>query len=1122
MLEASIPHLIENSRHRGSRKHLHLLNNHKTGIKRRRHHYESLQDSADHTPIGSQTDKHLAHSDASSSENLSDFDSTDSSFGSNDHHSDIYEDDENSEIAFDSLSQRNDLVAVSQKDGSDVSKDSSLVPISYKTTRERINRTDQLYSARIHSHHVQLKWDVPEEADQPHMMYLGNPSNDIKQKLKAKKQDLAAVTIHNGFSEIFIECEPLMFCSPRGFDWIASKFDDPNLPKQLLRDFNEVYEQLKEGLHFLSVTSESPIEFDKDIVFAAFEAYFKSFTGCFVYSFQELDTIVFREFGEHLPFDGTQYDTPDDELIDPFNRDPAEFTPTKHSDATKNFDNSYRGSAITGLNGYAEKLTIAAVTALGTVLLCCDSNPSSPNLASYKLATKYVSTAKYYFEKYSTIGNCIVGIKGTVMLLFLFNGFLDFKPVVTLSAIGVRLAQEIGLHRKESYANVPIRESIYRVNTWWILYCTEKDVCMKLNRPSCLFDGDISTPLPLPFAFSKLSNSMYINKINVLASLVRLYRIWNRLKSDMLSPLSELTIKERLVKHVMYEREIEAWKSTLPVEFRPDSSSNTSLLGIQIHTNMSNLVFRHLVFYTHATYFYIICALYRHISIHPSWIYRFTSDAEDSQTNSANDTPMNSGMSADDKAKGSESANEPVSSKKPAGKTSKKGTSSAGDNENINLEYHDLSGFDVATVASLLNEAQESHTNGKLRRTFSKNGVKLSIRRIALENPRLLQADKICVAASRKTTEIMLRAYPWCFVSIWHLSFFGLNAFVSFFVSSVFSPLDNNTIDNLSYIWNLMEVYGQLYNNTQGYMVQASLRPMMSRMAESLTKYVEKKRKDANIKDYQVPEFVSAISGYVNKRNEPFHSDAKTSDLGNNKTGAGTQSQSNQDSAATPSSNQSLLSANQNSQQPADQFAGMSTDFNTPTSPEFAAQLYSQGTGSQLPSYIVQPTPDQNRNLPESLSPFLKPNFYASNNKLRKSSVIGASTPGSLFDASGMGMQAPSPSLTATTGMFSLNGSGQHISSVNKPGPHPQNSEPINSSNGSITAIDNSIDARPGEPVLDYMYPDFNMGLDPDLCNSLFFMPGPSWVSLDTLGPPNYQAENPFSNSKNEKEKSGV
>lgn len=1150
LLESNIPQLVEIIKKSSITPSKRI--NQKPSRKRHTKSYSATHDD-DHNTISHFDRFSAAPSIASTdSESISDFDCSDSSsLQSNDHDSD---NDNDHDLDFNSNSNSDLGLASHPKvyiksehsdSGPNILNHSHSFPHNSSSStlsdsKRKVKSLPNSYSNDDQHTSVDVQWDIPKAADRPHVLYLDHPSTNMNKKIK-DDTNLAAITVHNGFTQIFIECAPLKLCSPKGFEWISTRFNNPSLPGILSKKFNVVHEQMKEGILSLTNASATPVEFDKKIVFPAIEAYFKCFTGCLVFSFTEIDNIIFKEFGERLPFDGSKYEVPENELKDPFGRSPADFVSSRSNNT---FTELCDGKTITGLNGYAEKLAIASITAIGAFFLCHRKDESIPTYINYETTTKYVATAKYYVEKYSFIANSVTGVKGMALLLFLFSSCINLKPAVTLSAIAIRLAQESGLHREEAYTNVPIRESILRVNTWWLLYCSEADICIKLCRNSCLHDRDISTPLPLSFPFIDESGVIVQDRSNLLAFLVHFYRIWHRINSELLSPNANLTIKEQLVKHVTFQNDIETWKNVLPSELRPNYSDSSSFLEVKPQSSINNLAFYHLLSYCHITYYSVVATLYRSIGGHPSWIYRFTSGSDESVPNSTNNTPNNttSTTNDDDRYKTSSSENQSDGSslhKKQASKATQKTTSSASDMES-GVQVGDLKDYDPATVVALLKEASDCHAKGKMRRTFSRNGVKLIVRRIALENPEMLRANEICVLASCRTIEIIENVSSWFNASIWQLSYFGFSSFINLFVSCMFLPLHTDCVNRLSYMYELIGVFEKLYHTTKPFMFQAEVGTMLREMVDSLTSYTEQKRKDAKMKDYKIPKFTGRRRREDDKNAGQSNSEPQNDNTESNNTGLplGNSFSSSLPTSFPPSSKNLVVqpSVDQPGYRMLDSLGiPLYQNQGLPTTQEFSSIPAHQLSEyiSQPPKNGTQPTvvasssPAISRNNPSAgkdarpyplLDQFQKPTF-------QNSSGLGVSSfADDIFDVTDA--QASSPPARPGSSIYgisnmnamqngNMNGRVDSISNVSGADSNMYNTLGNRSSSISMSNNNHSLHNGNDEPMLDYLYPDFGLGSDSAVFNSLFFMSGPSWPNSEFTVSTNLQGDLGFGNGNN-------
>lgn len=1061
-------------------------------------------------------------SGSSGSENHSEFEDGESSFESNDSDGD----DENIELTKDTTE------AATQDSQSQPSRRIQIQDVINDSSKD----SNDASSSKIFNNRPDpLNWDVPHDSASPITVHFREKS--LQKNFPKATSDLPSITVHNSFSQVFVECIPLLFCSPKGFSWVSSRLNDPELHTRLLTQFSHLHDSIKDSMSDLVQNSRTPIEFDKDIVYTGIEGYFKSFGGSFIFSFDEVNRLVFQEFGENLPFDGKKYELPESELKDPLGRTEEELENIKRFSQNGNNYQLAEGGTVTGMNGYAEKLSIATLTACGIALTCQDKSLGSLPYVDYKTATSYINTAQYYLERLTMIGNSSTGVKGATVLLYLYACVINFKPATTVSSIVARLAQEIGLHRKESFVTLSLKEACLRVNTWWLLYCLEKDVCIKSGRPSFLNDVDISTPLPNMYPISESYMQLDGEKFNVISSLVKLYRIWYKINQDLLSPFSNsLTVKERLVKIVYYDKELQNWKNSVPEPFQPDSPNPSHIVGLKVKISLPHLTFRHFIFYCQATYFFVLGTLLRQISSHPSWIYRFiaaddSSQGYDSNTDSPNVTakteaPENGPAPADDRdttsptttTGNSASPSEKSAKSKsfiggtfPLGKKGFVYCSNVSDDTDADAsQCRDLKDFDPETVASLLREARESHTKGKLRRSISLNGVKILTRKIALDHPRLLRSTTISYHAARKTIEIFLFSQPWNFLPIRQLSFFGLNAFINLFVNCIFSPLDPDTLINLSYMRNLIEVFDRLYSSAQNYLQHVKVHTMLSVYADGLTKFIEQKRRDANMKNHMIPEFITAV-----KISHDENDKERVTYVINNANGSvasdkpGEKPKETVSSTVTGSSPSPVSPFSQSLMQDPNNVNQQSRHSSLSRPSPLSGRTPLFGDVAISPDPFVQFTEslkvkqqflqtqrvNSGSNSSSIISP-VNPNLGASydgNSNSPSSLPITANEFDNFFDATDIG----------TVNRVYNDGSTESAANANE---HNNTSNTSANNFGFDTMnpflnLNTSSGNTPNlarEPMLDILYPDGHVASDVDLFNSLFYTPGP-WMGADSV-----------------------
>lgn len=112
------------------------------------------------------------------------------------------------------------------------------------------------------------------------------------------------------------------------------------------------------------------------------------------------------------------------------------------------------------------------------------------------LEDSLMSNAIYYFHRVSVIGGGI----DTIEAILLFTGYLEchwFSPEVNymLLAPAIRYAQDMGLHRIESYEGLDADTSTHRKRIWWVCCYMDMEICFRNGKSPIINRADVSPEL---------------------------------------------------------------------------------------------------------------------------------------------------------------------------------------------------------------------------------------------------------------------------------------------------------------------------------------------------------------------------------------------------------------------------------------------------------------------------------------------------------------------------------------------------------------------------------------------------------------------------------------------------
>lgn len=205
------------------------------------------------------------------------------------------------------------------------------------------------------------------------------------------------------------------------------------------------------------------------------------------------------------------------------------------------------------------------------------------------------------------------------MALFL-QGTPNPQPSFFLIAAAVRLSHSIGLHKRGSGFNLNPSEIEQRNRVFWIAYMLDRDLCLRSGRPPIQDDDDMNVDLPsesppdnignIPLADGKGKVNLFrlMCQFAVIASKVykQLYSVKASKQSDgeLLNTIGEL------------DRELEDWKDTIPIDFRPEHEIKASHTPLILH-----------VVVLHFAYYNCLTTIHRMSVHHGYWTSRLSNYA---------------------------------------------------------------------------------------------------------------------------------------------------------------------------------------------------------------------------------------------------------------------------------------------------------------------------------------------------------------------------------------------------------------------------------------------------------------------------------------------------------------
>ncbi|KAH0607021.1 uncharacterized protein H6S33_003009 [Morchella sextelata] len=200
------------------------------------------------------------------------------------------------------------------------------------------------------------------------------------------------------------------------------------------------------------------------------------------------------------------------------------------------------------------------------------------------------------------------------------QGTANPQPSYFLIAAAVRISNSIGMHRRGNSFGLNSVEVEQRRRVFWIMYLLDKDMALRSGRPPCINDDDISVELPDEDPADDIGNIMLKNgkdKCNLFRLMATFSVIESKVYMQLYSAKAARQSDGELLNTIGdLDKELEEWKESVPLEYRPDS---------EIDLNQGPLVL-HLVM-LHFAYYNCLTTIHRMSIHHGYWSSRLSNYA---------------------------------------------------------------------------------------------------------------------------------------------------------------------------------------------------------------------------------------------------------------------------------------------------------------------------------------------------------------------------------------------------------------------------------------------------------------------------------------------------------------
>lgn len=223
------------------------------------------------------------------------------------------------------------------------------------------------------------------------------------------------------------------------------------------------------------------------------------------------------------------------------------------------------------------------------------------------------------------------------MALFL-QGTPNPQPSFFLVAAAIRLAHSIGLHKRGSGFNLNDVENEQRKRVFWIAYLLDKDICLRSGRPPAQDDDDMNVDLPsedppdnvgnIPLSNNNGKQSDDAKKtMNLFRLMCTFAQIQSRVYKSLYSVRASRQSDGELLNTIGdLDDQLEKWKDSIPVDFRPEHEIKAAHTPLILH-----------VVVLHFAYYNCLTTIHR-MSVHHGY---WTSRLSDYAIQGLNARPLN-------------------------------------------------------------------------------------------------------------------------------------------------------------------------------------------------------------------------------------------------------------------------------------------------------------------------------------------------------------------------------------------------------------------------------------------------------------------------------------------------
>ncbi|KAF9886071.1 hypothetical protein FE257_012006 [Aspergillus nanangensis] len=237
-----------------------------------------------------------------------------------------------------------------------------------------------------------------------------------------------------------------------------------------------------------------------------------------------------------------------------------------------------------------------------------------------KKAWLYLKNAMGVLTELTMRNTDLLSVQALLGMSLFLQGTPNPQPSFFLVAAAIRLSHSIGLHKRGSGFGLNPVEVEQRKRVFWIAYLLDKDICLRSGRPPVQDDDDMNVELPSDDPPDNIGNvplSDGKSKFNLFRLMCRFSTIESRVYKRLYSAKASKQSDGELLNTIgELDKELEEWKDSIPLDFRPEHEIKATHTPLILH-----------VVVLHFSYYNCLTTIHRMSVHHGYWTSRLSNYA---------------------------------------------------------------------------------------------------------------------------------------------------------------------------------------------------------------------------------------------------------------------------------------------------------------------------------------------------------------------------------------------------------------------------------------------------------------------------------------------------------------